>query len=339
MTISAKVLGALEFLCKVEGVSAATAAGRLKISPKTAQKYARCDFKFVKAERRVSPKIRRRRTVLAKLAQLKKKVGYRQFPRHASSTSLRSGLFKATGELISARHVRREMRSCGFRSYRRTKVPTRTPKDVAKREAFARRQLKSKRLPHIVFSDETWLSTNESTGAAQWARSKKDVIPLERKARWNVASVLVWAAVGVGYKSPLIIFPPNKEDAEGELRTFRLDHKSYIRRCLSKVSGDLVRRKKVFQQDGARSHVHWKVMQYFEKKKVDVLEDWPPYSPDLNMIESVWNLLARRVGDKCPGNMEELLKCAKEAWDEIPQVDIDHHVLHFRNALKKVLSQ
>ena len=43
----------------------------------------------------------------------------------------------------------------------------------------------------------------------------------------------------------------------------------------------------IFMQDNARVHTARLSMAWLEENEVEVLEDWPPYSPDLNPIEHV----------------------------------------------------
>lgn len=69
----------------------------------------------------------------------------------------------------------------------------------------------------VVFSDESWLCCNERTGRLQWCKKRDDALPLEKKARWNVPSIMVWATAGYDWKGPLIIFP-SKHSKDGELR-------------------------------------------------------------------------------------------------------------------------
>ena len=43
----------------------------------------------------------------------------------------------------------------------------------------------------------------------------------------------------------------------------------------------------VFQQDNAPCHKAGATMKFFKDNVVDVIVDWPPYSPDLNVIENI----------------------------------------------------
>jgi transposase len=144
---------------------------------------------------------------------------------------------------------------------------------------------------------------------------------------------MIWGCVGWNYKSKLVILPA-KQQKDGELRSFRLDSSQYIRRCLSAVSTELVRKGRIFQQDGARSHVSKQTLAYLKKKKLEVLEKWPPYSPDLSPIERIWHELQKRVGERCPMTTDELIKVAQEEWEKLPMSLINKHVKHFATQVK-----
>lgn len=114
----------------------------------------------------------------------------------------------------------------------------------------------------------------------------------------------------------------------------------YVRNVLSKVVVQLVQRRIIFQQDGARPHIGKNVLAYLSRKGVrrDGLESWPPYSPDLNVIEQVWAELDRRISDKAPQTTEQLKSAAREAWDEIPMKTINNYVRSFGSKCERVFA-
>lgn len=283
-------------------------------------------------QRPVSQKVLRRLKEIKKLAKKTKKKGSRTFPTYPSSRCIAAALARAGGDHVSPRTIRRNLRSAGLRPYIRPRTPTRHIAQLEQRREFARKALLLD-WRRIIFTDESWLSTNEQTSKIQWATSRSAVLPLERKARWNLPSIMVWGAVGYRFKGPLIIFPA-KTASDGELRQFRLDASAYVRRCLSTIAPDLVHGNRILQQDGARAHVARTTKQYLDRKGISFISDWPAYSPDLNAIERIWHELKVRVGVRCPMTQEELVQAAREAWEELPQSIIDRHCIHFPHQLK-----
>ena len=49
---------------------------------------------------------------------------------------------------------------------------------------------------------------------------------------------------------------------------------------------------------------------------------WPPYSPDLNIIESVWNKMKDYIQERFPEKLtyEQLREAVKEAWEAVDLV-------------------
>lgn len=289
-------------------------------------------FKRPKSVRPLPEEIRRRRSVLRRLAAATAQKQHRRWPKYSSSAQLRGALAQETGELLSNRQIQRELHAIGLKPYVRPRHATRSRSDMIKKAAFARRY-RNVEWQDVVFSDESWLCCNERTGRVHWCKHREEALAIEKKARWNVPSIMVWGCIGHNWKSELVIFP-SKTTVDGEARQFRLDAASYVRRCLSTVSAKLVRDRRLFQQDGARSHASRLTMAYLARKKVDVMDGWPPYSPELNAIERIWKELHGRVGARCPMSTEELVDVAKDEWRRLPQELINRHCAHFATQLR-----
>lgn len=227
----------------------------------------------------------------------------------------------------------------------RPRVPTRDVADFSERNAFAKKYRKMS-YKKWVFSDETIVSGNEMTGRTMWCFPEKQnkrpgaverPIPIEKKSRFNVCSVQVWGCVGYGWKSPLVVLPAIRTDAEGDKVAYRLDKRGYVRRCLSKVAAELVSNAHIFVQDGARCHDNSWVRDYCSRKGITVAQ-LPPYSPDMNMIECIWGLLKKRLGLLYPQDNQDLIAKVKQAWNDIPQADIDKIIRKYPAHLEKVFA-
>lgn len=129
----------------------------------------------------------------------------------------------------------------------------------------------------------------------------------------NVPRCAFWGAVGIGFKSKLVVFPPE----------FRLDGESYKRKVLVHVVPQLLAQKRQFQQDGARCHWAKTVTGYLGRKGVSLVDGHPPYSPDMSPIERVWALLKARVARRKPRTQEQLEAYLTEEWERMPQATVD----------------
>jgi len=92
-----------------------------------------------------------------------------------------------------------------------------------------------------------------------------------------------------------------------------------------------------FQQDNARFHTTPETVTYLHEKGVTLIE-WPAWSPDLNPIENLWNVLKSRVYARFPQTLEELELFIREEWAATDLKFISHICRSMPRRLQLVLA-
>ncbi|GBN48118.1 Transposable element Tc3 transposase [Araneus ventricosus] len=84
----------------------------------------------------------------------------------------------------------------------------------------------------------------------------------------------------------------------------------------------------LFMDDNARPHRANIVDECLQSEDITRM-DWPAYSPDLNPIEHVWDMLGRRIAARQPPPtyLPELRRALLDEWCNIPQDQIDNLIL------------
>lgn len=285
-------------------------------------------------------KLKKRAKRCMELARrVKKQSDSRKIPAFPTAKSIAKQLAIEGYGNISCRTVMRDLCSVGMHCFVRPLRSFNLNKHAPARLKFAQQALFKGQAAlavfrSLVFSDEVWFDGNDHSSRTQWAFRSSDTITRERQNEYNVSRVMVFAAVGVGYKSELI-FIDGEKDEEG--KTVRLNAQRYINLCLKKIKPDLVRNGRRFVQDNAKAHTAKIVTEYLEKQGVDVVGGWPSTSPDLNPIETVWALMKKKVSDLGHAQTrEQLIALLKQAWAALDQNVIDNCCLSFERKLRDV---
>ncbi|GFV49077.1 transposable element Tc3 transposase [Trichonephila clavipes] len=84
----------------------------------------------------------------------------------------------------------------------------------------------------------------------------------------------------------------------------------------------------LFMDDNTRPHRANNVDECLHSEDIPRM-DWPSYSPDLNPIEHVWDMLGRRIAARQPPPtcLSELRGALLDEWCNIPQDQIDNLIL------------
>ena len=73
----------------------------------------------------------------------------------------------------------------------------------------------------------------------------------------------------------------------------------------------------IFMQDHAPCHKAKTVSSFLIEEGIAIMK-WPPQSPDMNPIETVWKIIGEKAQKRNPLNINNLSGVLKEEWKSIP---------------------
>lgn len=85
---------------------------------------------------------------------------------------------------------------------------------------------------------------------------------------------------------------------------------------------------KLFQQDNAAVHVCKGTKAFFALHGVKLMENYSPYSPELNPIEKVWSWMSKAVNRIGPETSKDLINAIRLSWRRLPQEIIQNYIQH-----------
>jgi len=179
----------------------------------------------------------------------------------------------------------------------------------------------------VIFSDECRIERHSSrrTFVRRPINSRFDYRYVLKTVKYGGYSVLVWGLIKADGTRMLIRCPHILNSVE---------YQTVLRNGLIRVYNS----DEIFVQDGAPCHRSASTQQYLETKNVCVLSDWPPQSPDLNIIEHMWAILKARVAKRYCSNSGELWSIVKEEWDRIPMETVQKLYMSIPRRLKHTLA-
>ena len=97
----------------------------------------------------------------------------------------------------------------------------------------------------------------------------------------------------------------------------------------------------IFMQDGASAHTARTTSKWLEDHKINFWrkEEWPPNSPDLNLIENLWSILEETIKDRKvePQSLRQLETALLKSWDKIKLESLENLYMSMPARVKDVV--
>lgn len=233
-----------------------------------------------------------------------------------------------SSQTSSVSTVKRILRKYGLLGRIAAKKPYLNERHVKNRLKWCRDY--SKLLPsfwnEMIFTDESRIElfSRRREYVRRPERSRYNIKYTTKTVKFGGKSLMVWGAIK-GDGTRVLIRCPDRMNSEA--------YKDVLKRGLLPI----YEAQNIFQQDGAPCHKSKMVSSFLDKKKICVLSDWPAQSPDLNIIEPLWNDLKARVAKYRPENIEALWKISEEQWAMIPTNKIKNLYESIPRRIKEVI--
>lgn len=163
----------------------------------------------------------------------------------------------------------------------------------------------------VMFTDEVKVETSKH--GMNWVRrppntryEQKYIREVNRSGRCRI---MVWGCIA------------NNEMLDLKFLDGNLNMEMYVEEMLDPIVRPYFEQHEnmIYQHDGAGPHRSNLAKDFLAEHNIQVLQ-WPAYSPDLNLIENLWNILKEEIGPLNhigPNQGEELKTVINEAWDKI----------------------
>lgn len=234
------------------------------------------------------------------------------------SASVISAIISTSSCPVPSIRTIQRLQQAGLHGRRPAKKPFINVKNRAKRVAWAKAHMGWTRTEwsQVLWSDESKYNLFGSDGV-KYVRhpvgSRFDPKYQTPTMKHSGGSVIVWGCFSGRGIGPL-------RRIQGIMD--RYQYEDILEKTMRPFALGSMGRAFVFQQDNDPKHRSKDILNWFRHRRVTLLE-WPSQSPDLNIIEPLWDTLERMLVGTTAKNADEKFAQLADAWSRIPQSTID----------------
>ena len=249
-----------------------------------------------------------------------------------------------TGTNVSDSTLKRILAKCNIRKWLAKKRPLLLKIHAKKRRQWCqvRKDWLTDEWAQYIFSDEC--SVERGAGkqrewvfrmpGQQWDTDK---VSLNKTGK--DISIMIWGAIWLGGRLDLVVMRRDENSERGGYSAV-----SYLELLQDEIPR-IWQPGMTYMQDNASIHTARIIKRWLIDNGITTT-DWPPYSPDLNPIETLWAILKQRLNKDYThllsmGKQEEAVnafaRAINDVWHDIPQATIDALIKGMDGRVNEVL--
>ena len=166
---------------------------------------------------------------------------------------------------------------------------------------------------HVIFSDEFRVTLFKCDGrVVVWRQEHERFLPqcMQMVRPENRVGVMFWGCIGFGGRGHLV-------EIDGNMNRHR--YIQVLQDHLIPSAADIFRQpdpRFIFQHDNAPPHTARDTVAWMDQQPFNYMQ-WPAYSPDMNIIETVWGVIMQKLRANPPLTVAALRNRVMEHWAEI----------------------
>ena len=207
--------------------------------------------------------------------------------------------------MLSISTVQRYLRKSGLFGRISTKKPLLTKTNIKKRISWCKAytNFKVSDWKDVVFSDEVRIEMHSKRRRFVRRRIGESLKFrfVTKTVKYGGFHILLWGAIK-GDGTRILVQCPNRINS------------TIYQDVLSNGLFQVYNSSNIFMQNYAPCHKLRSTIQFLEDNNVCMMDDWPPQSPDLNVIENLWSILKQEVLKEHPKSAADLWLVAQRKW-------------------------